>query len=91
MLPINARKTGPRNDDISLALVYRALDKADELFDKNLEESQHYFQRAERLYNHWRMQTGKNDYEASRKIDDLWMAFMIKMDAFISPDLNLEG
>ena len=92
MIPFNARKIGPRDEDISLTLVYKALDKSEELFDENLAESQKYFRQAEILYNHWSMQTGKGDYETSRKLDDLWMSFMIKTDALnSSPDYNLEG
>ncbi|MBI4147505.1 hypothetical protein HY494_02530 [Candidatus Woesearchaeota archaeon] len=76
-----ARKPGQNNEDPSLVLVYKALDNCERSFDENSDKSQDYFHRAETLYNHWRRKTGREDYEASRKIDDLWMGFMGRIDA----------
>lgn len=81
MFRFYARKPGPRNDDPSLTLVYKALDKSEKSFGKDPRQSQQYFQHAETLYNHWRMETGKEDGEASRKLDDLWVDFIARIDS----------
>ncbi len=81
MFRFYARKPGQNNEDISLVLVHKALDNCERLFDENPGKSQDYFHQAETLYNHWRMETKREDYEASRKIDDLWVGFMGRIDA----------
>ncbi len=79
MFRFNASKPR-RRQDITLTLVYKALDKSEELFDVDPTESQKYFQRAETLYNHWCTETGKGDYEVNRKLDDLWVGFMARVE-----------
>ena len=73
-------KRRPALED-SLCLAYKALDKAEELFDQNnLIESQSYFEQADGLYNNWCMLTGQGDHEASRRLENWWQAFMKKMN-----------
>lgn len=85
MFRFNASKPGRRNDDISLVLVHTALNKCEKSFGKDPQQSQQYFQQAETLYNHWRMETGREDSEVSRKLDDLWIDFIARID-----DINLK-
>jgi len=66
-------------------LVHKALEKSEGSLDNDLEQSQKYFHQAESLYHNWCLQTGKNDYEVSRKIDDLWIAFIYKIETLTTP------
>lgn len=63
------------SDDPSLALVLKAIANSEKYFEEDRERSRKYFDHAQRLFDHWYMQTKKHDYRVGWKLDNLSEVF----------------
>ncbi|MDO8511493.1 MAG: hypothetical protein Q7S55_04990 [Nanoarchaeota archaeon] len=72
MLLDYARKPEQKiSEDPSLELVLKAIANSERYLDEDREKSRRYFNHAQRLFDHWYMQTRKHDYQVGSRLDQL--------------------